>query len=263
VTANPFAEAILSGQMVVAVPVAVLAGLVSFLSPCVLPLVPGYLGYVGGITGGAGSTKASGNGSRRGSEQRSARARVILGVLLFILGFTVVFVAGSVAAGAVGFWVARWRDLIVQIMGIVVILMGLVFIGQFTFLQRTFKSSFTPRTGLIGAPLLGVVFALGWTPCIGPTLAAINLLSFQSGSVWQGVVLGIAYCLGLGIPFMLVALGAGWASNAIRAVKKHMRVVNIIGGAILIVIGLLMVTGLWSAIMSSVGAVIQSYVPLV
>jgi cytochrome c-type biogenesis protein len=246
VSGNPFADAILSGQMAVALPVAALAGLVSFLSPCVLPLVPGYLGYVGGVTDG---------GQRRG--------RVVLGVLLFVLGFTVVFVAGSAAAGAVGFWLVRWRDLIVQLMGIVVIAMGLVFIGRFTFFQRTLKTSISPRTGLIGAPLLGIVFALGWTPCIGPTLAAINLISFQSGSVWQGVVLGIAYCLGLGIPFLLVALGAGWASGAIRAVKRHMRTVNIIGGAILIVIGLLMVTGVWSAIMSSVGAVIRSYVPLV
>jgi cytochrome c-type biogenesis protein len=246
VTANPFSEAILSGQMAVAVPVALLAGLVSFLSPCVLPLVPGYLGYVGGITE---------SGRRRG--------RVVLGVLLFVLGFTIVFVAESAVSGALGFWLVRWRELITQLMGIVVIVMGLVFIGQFTFLQRTIKPSWVPRTGLVGAPLLGIVFALGWTPCLGPTLAAINLLSIQSGSAWQGTWLGIAYCLGLGIPFLLVALGAGWASGAIRAVKRHMRTVNIIGGAILIVIGLLMVTGIWSAIMSSVGAVIQSYVPLV
>ncbi|WP_066521622.1 cytochrome c biogenesis CcdA family protein [Curtobacterium ammoniigenes] len=246
-TTNPFADAILSGQLALAVPVALLAGVVSFLSPCVLPLVPGYLGYVGGVAG----------------PDRSGRGRLVLGVLLFVLGFTVVFVAGSAAAGAVGFWLIRWRDLITQLMGIVVIAMGLVFVGRFTVLQRTMKWGITPRTGLIGAPLLGIVFALGWTPCIGPTLAAINLLSFQSGSVWQGAVLGVAYCVGLGIPFLLVALGAGWASGAIRAVKRHMRLVNIIGGAILIVIGLLMVTGLWTALMTSIGAVIQSFVPLV
>jgi cytochrome c-type biogenesis protein len=246
VAGNPFSDAILSGQMAVALPVAMLAGLVSFLSPCVLPLVPGYLGYVGGVT-----------------ETGRQRGRVVLGVLLFVLGFTVVFVAYTTVFGALGFWLVRWRDVITQVLGVVVILMGLVFVGRFTFMQRTIKPGWTPATGLVGAPLLGIVFGLGWTPCLGPTLAAINLLSVQSGSAWQGMWLGVAYCVGLGIPFLLVALGAGWASGAIRAVKRHMRVVNIIGGAILIVIGLLMVTGVWSAIMSSVGAVIQSYVPLV
>ncbi|KQO62482.1 cytochrome c biogenesis CcdA family protein [Curtobacterium sp. Leaf261] len=232
--------------MAVAVPVALLAGLVSFLSPCVLPLVPGYLGYVGGV-----------------AESGRKRSRVVLGVLLFVLGFTIVFVAYTTVFGALGFWLVRWRDLITQVLGVVVILMGLVFVGRFTFMQRTVKPGWTPATGLVGAPLLGIVFGLGWTPCLGPTLAAINLLSVQSGSAWQGMWLGVAYCIGLGIPFLLVALGAGWATGAIRVVKRHMRVVNIIGGAILIVIGLLMVTGLWSTIMSSVGAVIQSYVPLV
>jgi cytochrome c-type biogenesis protein len=243
---NPFSDAILSGQMAVALPVAALAGLVSFLSPCVLPLVPGYLGYVGGVTEGGRS-----------------RGRVTLGVLLFVLGFTVVFVAYTTVFGALGFWLVRWRDLITQVLGAVVILMGLVFVGRFTFLQRTIKPSWTPATGLVGAPLLGIVFGLGWTPCLGPTLAAINLLSVQSGSAWQGMWLGVAYCIGLGIPFLLVALGAGWATGALRGVRRHIRVVNIIGGAILIAIGLLMVTGLWSTIMSSVGAVIRSYVPLV
>lgn len=244
---SPFAEAVFSGQLWLSVPVAILAGIVSFVSPCVLPLVPGYLGYVGGISGSG----------------RARRGRLILGVVLFILGFTLVFAAGSAAAGVVGFWLLRWRNLIVQLMGVVVIVMGLVFLGRFTWLQRAVKPSLTPRTGLLGAPLLGIVFALGWTPCIGPTLAAINLLSFQSGSAMQGLVLGIAYCLGLGIPFLLVALGAGWASGAIRVVKAHMRLVNIIGGSILIVIGVLMVTGVWSALMSSVGAVIRSFVPLI
>lgn len=244
---NPFSDAILSGQMLVALPVALLAGLVSFLSPCVLPLVPGYLGYVSGIA----------DAGNRG------RGRVVLGVLLFVLGFTAVFVAYTTVFGALGFWLVRWRDVITQVLGVVVILMGLVFIGRFTVLQRTLKPSWTPATGLVGAPLLGIVFGLGWTPCLGPTLAAINLLSVQAGSAWQGMWLGVAYCLGLGIPFLLVALGAGWAAGAIRVVKRHMRVVNIIGGAILIVIGLLMVTGIWSAVMSSVGAVIQSYVPAV
>ena len=243
-------EIVISGQLLLAVPIALLAGLVSFASPCVLPLVPGYLAYVGGFTD---------------ADERAARGRrrVVLGVLLFVLGFSLVFVLYGAAAGSIGFWMSRYSDVITRVLGVVVIAMGLVFVGRFTFMQRSLKPSWTPATGLVGAPLLGIVFGLGWTPCLGPTLAAINLLSVQSGSAWQGMWLGVAYCLGLGIPFVLVALGAGWATGAIRAVKRHMRTVNIIGGAILIVIGLLMVTGIWSAVMSSAGAVIQSFVPAV
>jgi cytochrome c-type biogenesis protein len=236
----------LDGPLFVAIPIAILAGLVSFLSPCILPLVPGYLGYVGGVTG------ADGQPDRR---------RLVAGVLLFILGFTLVFTLTNAAFGALGLWLVRWDDLIIRIAGVLVIALGLVFIGQFTFLQRTLKPGWAPRTGLAGAPLLGIVFGLGWTPCLGPTLVTITAMSLSSGSAVQGVVLGVAYSLGLGIPFLLIALGFGWAATTVAWVKKHIRVVNIVGGAILVVIGILMVSGLWSLLMSNLGVMILEFVP--
>ena len=236
----------IDGPLFIAIPLAILAGLVSFLSPCILPLVPGYLGYVGGVTG------ADGQPDRR---------RLVAGVLLFILGFTLVFTLTNAAFGALGFWLVRYSDLIIRISGVLVISLGLVFIGQFTFLQRTIKPGWAPRTGLAGAPLLGIVFGLGWTPCLGPTLATITAMSLSSGSAVQGVVLGVAYSLGLGIPFVLIALGFGWAATTVAWVKKHIRVVNIVGGAILVVIGILMVSGLWSLLMSTLGVMIVEFVP--
>ena len=236
----------IDGPLFVAIPLAILAGLVSFLSPCILPLVPGYLGYVGGVTG------ADGQPDRR---------RLVAGVLLFILGFTLVFTLTNAAFGALGLWLVRWDDLIIRIAGVLVIALGLVFIGQFTFLQRTIKPGWAPRTGLAGAPLLGIVFGLGWTPCLGPTLVTITAMSLNSGSAVQGVILGIAYSLGLGIPFLLIALGFGWAATTVAWVKKHIRVVNIIGGAILVAVGILMVSGLWSILMSTLGVMIVEFVP--
>ena len=145
-----------------------------------------------------------------------------------------------------GFWLMRWQDLITRILGVVVIVMGLVFIGQFGFMQRTIKTSWRPATGLAGAPLLGVVFGLGWTPCIGPTLAAITALSL-TGPPWRGALLGLVYCIGLGIPVPLVALGLSWMTGTVGFLKRHIRAVNIIGGALLMLIGILMVSGLWTA----------------
>nr|WP_221420879.1 cytochrome c biogenesis protein CcdA [Conyzicola lurida] len=226
-------------------PIALLAGLLSFLSPCILPLVPGYLGYVGGL---------SGTGGKRD------RSRLVLGVSLFILGFTLVFVATNAAFGALGTWLYIYGDTITRFAGVLVILLGLVFIGQFTFMQRTVKPKWMPATGLAGAPLLGILFGLGWTPCLGPTLAAITTISLTSGSAWQGVILGLVYSLGLGIPFLLVAFGFGWVATSVSWVKKHIRLVNIVGGSMLVIIGVLMVTGLWSIWMSQLGAVINVFV---
>lgn len=266
-----------SGQLLVALPVALAAGLLSFLSPCILPLLPGYLGYIGAASGSEGRvrevvSRATGRetaaeAGRRPIADPAARAagraerrRLLIGVALFVLGFTAVFVAMMALAASVGVWLVRYQDLITRILGAVVIVLGLVFVGRFGFLQRTVKPSLAPRLGLVGAPLLGIAFAIGWTPCTGPTLAAINALSLGSASPVTGAILGVAYALGLGIPFLLIAFGASWATRSLTFLRRHIRAINIAGGVLLIVVGLLMVTGVWTTLMYAMQAVIGGYV---
>ncbi|WP_300265261.1 cytochrome c biogenesis protein CcdA [Microbacterium sp.] len=250
-------ELINSGALWLAIPVAMLAGLVSFLSPCVLPLVPGYLGFLGGaVAPRRGGDSAAGERSAGGV----ARGRLVLGVLLFILGFAIVFVATTALSGTVGIFLLRWGDIITRILGVVIILMGLVFLGLFGFAQRELRFHVDAKTGLIGAPLLGIALGIGWAPCLGPTLTAIMALSINVGDPVRAGFLGLAYSLGLGIPFLLVALGFGWATKAIGFLRRHIRIVNIIGGALLIVLGILMLTGLWTDIMSRLGAVMGSVI---
>ena len=251
---NPFGEIVFSGPLLFAIPIAILAGLVSFASPCILPLVPGYLAYIGGFADG--STSAA-KGDRRG------RRRLLTGVALFILGFTLVFVLTGVVFGAAGFWLNQYRDLVGRIAGVVVILLGLVFVGQFGVMQRTLKSQWRPKMGLAGAPLLGAVFAVGWTPCTGPTLTAINSLSLTTGSPWQGGLLALFYALGLGIPFLLIALGLNWATGSVAFLKRHIRAINLFGGVFLIVIGVLMVSGIWGQWLLDLQGVIGNFVPAI
>ena len=236
-------ETVVDGALWLAVPLALAAGLLSFLSPCVLPLVPGYLGYVSGVASGA--------------EKR--RSRTVIGALLFVLGFSIVFIAVNFLGAVAGRFFLDYVDVLQRIGGAIVIVLGLAFIGQVTFLQRTIKPSWQPRMGLVGAPLLGIVFALGWTPCIGPTLTAVFALSgFDPG---RAILLAAVFCLGLGIPFVLVALGLGWVGSTMAWAKKHVRAINIVGGVLLIVIGVLLVTGLWNLMLSEFMAVIYGFVP--
>jgi len=188
---------------------------------------------------------------------------MLLGAALFVLGFAVVFVVFTFAFSIAGILLLRWVDLITRIVGVIVIAMGLVFIGRFTAVQRTIRPSWTVATGLGGAPLLGVVFGLGWAPCIGPTLAVVLSLSFTEASAGRGVLLGIVYSLGLGIPFLLVALGLGWVAGSVAWLKLHIRVVNIAGGAMLVAVGVLMVTGLWTLFLESLQGMVSGFVPAV
>lgn len=243
-----FAQTVFSGALLVAIPFAMLAGIVSFLSPCVLPLVPGFLGYVSGLAEPAA---------------RAGRRRVVYGTVLFIFGFSAVFIAYGAAFGALGSWLVQWQDLLVRVLGVLVIAMGLVMVGAFAALQRTIKPSWTPATGLVGAPLLGVVFGLGWTPCIGPTLSAIVALSLTGGSPWRGALLGVAYCLGIGVPFLLAALGMSWATRALAVLRRHIRLINLLGGGILIMLGALMVTGVWGALIRGLQGLISSFTTVI
>lgn len=239
-------EIVTGGNILLALLLAALAGVISFASPCVLPLVPGYLGYVGGFTSEA---------------DRPGRGRLVLGVALFVIGFSVVFVAFGLLFGTAGLLLRAHLDAITRIAGVLVIVLGLVFIGRFTFLQRTVRPGWTAATGLAGAPLLGVVFGLGWTPCIGPTLAAVYSIALDGGSPGRGALLGAAFCLGLGIPFLLVALGVGWVTGSVSWLRRHIRLINIVGGVILITIGVLMVSGAWRLLMSNLLAVTNGFIP--
>ncbi|OUZ07841.1 cytochrome C biogenesis protein ResC [Aeromicrobium sp. PE09-221] len=227
-----FGDAVLSGSLIVAIPVAALAGLVSFFSPCVLPLLPGYLSYVSGV--GVQDLRTS------------KRWRLALGSALFVLGFTAVFVAGGALFGAAGQRLRPYGDTLTIVAGAVLIVLGLVFVGLIPGLQRQWRMRQAPKIGLLAAPLLGVVFGIGWTPCLGPTLSAVLILAGNEGTASRGALLTLVYGLGLGLPFIVAALFFARFMGALDAVKRHQRAVSITGGVLLIVTGLLMVSGLWT-----------------
>jgi cytochrome c-type biogenesis protein len=232
---DSFSNTVMNGSLLLALVVAGIAGLVSFLSPCVLPLVPGYLSYVTGLTGlDLASAK---------------RGRMLLGTLLFVLGFTVVFVSYGVLFGGLGTLLLREQAWITRVLGVVTIVLGLVFMGYVPGLQREWRIYRAPTLGLVGAPLLGVLFAIGWVPCIGPTLGTILTLAVDQASAARGALLSAAYCLGLGAPFVVAALAFRRAMGTFGWVKQHYVWVLRIGGGMLVLIGLLLVTGAWDALM--------------
>ena len=248
-----FAGLVSDGPLLVAAAVAALVGLISFASPCVLPLVPGYLSYVTGLVGSGGGDQAgassSGGTATAVRTDVTPRARMVLGALLFVLGFTLVFVAFGAAFGGLGRLMLEHADVLNRVFGVITVLVGLGFLGWLPLLQRTKRIAARPAAGLAGAPLLGIVFGLGWTPCLGPTLSAVYSLAFSEATATRGALLGVAYCLGLGIPFVLVALGARWAMGATSFLRQHARTVTRVGGAVLVVVGLLLVTGAWTEMM--------------
>jgi len=249
---NSLAETAAAGPILAALGLSVLAGLVSFASPCVVPLVPGYLSY---LTAVAGVDDA---------EAPSRRWRVAGSAALFVAGFTAVFLLGTVAVLGMTSALIVNQVVLQRIGGVITILMGLVFIGFVPALQRQVR--FAPRrlAGLLGAPLLGAVFALGWTPCLGPTLTGVIAVASATdgASVSRGVALVLAYCLGLGIPFVLLALGSGWAVDAFGWLRRHTRAIQIFGGLLLIAVGVALVTGLWNEFVSWVRDALVSDVRL-
>lgn len=248
-----FQGLVTDGPLLVAAGVAALVGLISFASPCVLPLVPGYLAYVSGLVATPAPATApeggSGGTATAVRAEVAPRARMVLGAVLFVLGFTAVFVAFGAAFGGLGRLMLTHADVLNRVFGVITILVGLGFLGWLPLLQRTKRLSARPAAGLAGAPLLGIVFGLGWTPCLGPTLSAVYSLAFTEATAARGALLGVAYCVGLGVPFVLVALGARWAMGATIFLRRHAGTVTRVGGAVLVVVGLLLVTGAWGELM--------------
>jgi len=263
-----FKDTVTDGPLLVAMGISMLVGAISFFSPCVLPLVPGYLSYVAGLAGTGRATVGPadssnapavsqqtanvvvGSGAATVVRSAPARGRMVAGALLFVLGFTAVFTSFGAAFGGLGRVLLEQQRVITSVLGAITIVLGLAFLGLIPPLSRQWRFNRLPRGGLAGAPLLGVVFGLGWTPCLGPTLGAINSLAFTEASAGRGALLGFTYCLGLGIPFVLTALGAGRALRVSEFARRHAGTVMKIGGGFLVLIGVLLLTGAWDSAMN-------------
>ena len=237
-----FVEQIFSGFLVTAFPVALIAGLISFLSPCVLPLVPGYLSFAAGFS--------------------ANRGKVFLGSLLFVLGFSIVFISYGAVFGGLGNQLSAHEDVISRVLGVLTIFLGFLFLGKFP-MAPTFRPQMKTTGGLIGAPVLGFLFGIGWTPCIGPALAAVQTLAFQESSAVRGAVLSFGYSLGLGLPFIASGVFLDRSQRLRKFLVHRGDLISKIGGVFLIVIGLLQVTGAWGQIMNSIRALISDFIPVV
>jgi len=235
-------DQVFDGGILLASLVALIAGLVSFASPCVIPLVPGYLAYVGGVAG--------------------SQRKVLLGAFLFVFGFSILFISYGALFGELGSRILSNSTFLSRLLGALTIFFGLIFLFPAKF-YRSYKISFFARSGLVSAPLLGFMFGLGWTPCIGPTLGAVQTLAIIEASALRGAFLSFIYCIGLGLPFLLFALFIDKSKAFQQAITRRGRMVSIIGGTFLIVIGFMQIFGIWESLMASLRGTISGFIPVI
>ena len=237
-----FVNNLFDGFLLFAIPLSILAGLISFASPCVLPLVPGYLSFAAGYS--------------------QARGRIFLGSVLFVFGFSALFISYGLLFGSAGAQISANEEIITRILGVFTIILGLIFAGAFP-MMPTLRPRISTTGGLIGAPVLGFLFGIGWTPCIGPALATVQTLAFTESSAFRGAILSLGYCIGLGLPFIATGLFFDKSEKLRKFLTRHGRVISIIGGALLIIIGLLQVTGIWNSLMIDLRSSISEFTPVI
>ena len=237
-----FVNNLFDGFILLALPLAILAGLLSFISPCILPLVPGYLAYAAGFS--------------------QSKGRVLLGSSLFVLGFSLLFISYGALFGGFGARIAVHEEIITRILGIFTIGLGLIFTGAFP-MMPTLRPRISTTGGLVGAPILGFLFGVGWTPCIGPALATVQTLAFSESSAFRGAILSLGYCLGLGLPFIATGLFFDRSARLRHFLTRNGRTISLIGGAFLILIGILQVSGAWNYLMNDLRSVISNFAPVI